>query len=90
MSLFLGLKEDLDLNLSAVKVRSSYRKYHVRRSFLPYSSNFNFTRSMLLAEGTSFRPLDNNCTRYIEFIMVPPFHGRKYWKLGHIEHHGGP
>ena len=60
-SLFLGLKEDLGLNFSAVKVRSSFRKSHIRRSFLPYSSNsiFNFAQSISLAEGTLFRPLDN-------------------------------
>ena len=60
-SLFLGLKEDLGLNFSAAKVRSSFRKCHIRRSFLPYSSNsiFNYARSILLAEGTNFRPLDN-------------------------------
>ena len=60
-SLFFGLKEDLGLNFSAAKVHSSFRKCHIRRSVLPYSSNslFNFARSILLAEGTNFRPLDN-------------------------------
>ena len=38
-SLFLGLKEDLGLNLSATKDRSSFLKCHISRSFLPYSSN---------------------------------------------------
>ena len=62
-SLFLGLKEDLGLHFSAVKLHPSFRKCHLRRSFLPYSSNslFNFAWSVLLAEGTNFRPLCISC-----------------------------
>ena len=60
-SLFLGLKEDLVPNLSALKFRSSFQKSHIRWTFLPYSwkSLFNFSWSMLLAEDTNFRSLDN-------------------------------
>ena len=51
---------DLGLNFSYGNGFSSFLKYHISRSFLPYSSNsvFNFTLSILLAVGTNFRPLD--------------------------------
>ena len=77
-SLFLGLKEDLGVNFSAVKVCSSIRKCHIRQSFLPYSSNslFNFARSILLAESINFRPLDNKeisgGDRYLYHHLQPP------------------
>ena len=58
--LFLWLNEDLGLNFLAVNVRSSFRKCHIRRSFLPYYSNsvFNFAQTILFAEDTNFRPVD--------------------------------
>ena len=61
-SLFLGIKEDLGLDLSAANNRSSFLKCHISRSFLPYFSNylFNFARSILLAIGTNFKPLGSN------------------------------
>ena len=59
--LFLGLKEDLSLNLSVEKVLSSFLKCHIRQSFLPYSSNVlvNFAWAILLTNGVNSRPLDN-------------------------------
>ena len=55
-SLLLGLKEDLGLNLSVEKVRSSFLKCQTRRSLPPCYSNslFNFVQSILLADGTNF------------------------------------
>ena len=55
-SLLLGLKEDLGLNLSVEKVRSSFLKCQTRRSLPPYYSNslFNIVRSILLVDGTNF------------------------------------
>ena len=41
-SLLLGLKEDLGLNLSAIKDYSSVLKCHISHSSLPYSSNSVF------------------------------------------------
>ena len=60
VSLFLGLNVDLGLNFLYENGFSSFLKYHISRSFLPYSSNsvFNFALSILLAVGTNFRPLD--------------------------------
>ena len=61
-SLFLGLKEDLGLNLSAANDHSSFLKCHIGPSFLPCSCNsvYNFAWSILLAVGTNFNPLDSN------------------------------
>ena len=84
-SLFLGLKEDLGLNLSATKDGSSFLKCHITRIFLPYSSNsvFNFARSILLAVGTNFKPLGNNeisgattflLERFITFLLTNLFY----------------
>ena len=72
---FLGLKEDLSLNLSAASGRASFLKCHVSRSFLPYSSDsiFNFARSVLLAVGTNFKPLDNNETSEAERFPLERF-----------------
>ena len=74
-SLFLGLKEDLGLNLSATKDRSSFLKCHISRSFLPYSSNsvFNFARSILLAVGANFKPLDSNEISEAERFLLERF-----------------
>ena len=54
-SLFLGLKEDLSLNLSAANDPSSFLKSHISCSFLLFSSNsvFNFARPILLAVGVN-------------------------------------
>ena len=79
--LFLGLKEDLGLNLSAANDHSSFLKCDISCSFLPYFSNsvFNFARSILLAVGTNFRPLDSNeiseagrflLERFITFLLT--------------------
>ena len=84
-SLFLGLKEDLGLNPSATEDGSSFLKCHITRIFLPYSSNsvFNFTRSILLAVGTNFKPLGNNeisgaatflLERFITFLLTNLFY----------------
>ena len=74
-SLFIGLKEDLGLNLSARKDRSSFLKSHINRRFLPYSSKsiFNFTQSNLLAVGTNFKPLDSNEISEIERFLLERF-----------------
>ena len=74
-SLFLGLKEDLGLNLSAANYRSLFLKCHISRSFLPYSSNsvFNFARSILLAIGTNFKPLDSNEISEAERFLLERF-----------------
>ena len=80
-SLFLGLKENLGRNVSAAKDRSSFLKCHISRSFLPYSSNsvFNFARSILLALGKNFKPLDSNeisegerflLERFVTFLLT--------------------
>ena len=80
-SLFLGLKEELGLKLSAANDRSSFLKCHRSRSFLPNSSNsvFNFAQSILLAVGTNFKPLDSNeiseakrflLERFITFLLT--------------------
>ena len=54
------------LNLLVEKVRSSFLQFHIRRSFLPYSFNcpFNFAGSILLADCTNFRPLNNREISY--------------------------
>ena len=74
-SLFLGLKEDLGLDLSATKDRSSFLKCCITRSFLPYSANsvFNFAQSTLLAPGTNFKPLDSNETSGAERYLLERF-----------------
>ena len=74
-SLFLGLNEDLGLNLSATKDHSSFLKCHINRSFLPYSSNsvFNFAGSILLAVGTNFKPLDSNEISEAERFLLERF-----------------
>ena len=74
-SLFLGSKEDLGLNLSAANDRSSFLKCHISRSFLPYSSNsvFNFARSILLAVGTNFKPLESNEISEAERFLLERF-----------------
>lgn len=58
--LFLGLKEDLDADLSVETVCL------IKRNFLPYSSNssLNFALSILLADGTNFRLL--SCREFSE------------------------
>ena len=75
MSLFLELKEDLRLNLSAIKDYSAFLKCHKRRSFLPYSSNsvFNFARSILLAVGPNFKPLYSNEISDVERFLLERF-----------------
>ena len=75
VSLFLELKEDLGLNLSATKDRSLFLKCHISRNFLLYSSNsvFNFAWSILLAAGTKFKPLDSNKNSEAErFLLEKP------------------
>ena len=61
ISLFLRIKEDFGLYVSAAEDCSSFLKSHISRSFLPYSSNsvFNFARSILLIVGPNFKPLYN-------------------------------
>ena len=74
-SFVLGLKEDLGLNLSATKDRSSFLKCQISRSFLPYSSNlvFNFARFFLLAVGTNFKPLYSNEISEVERFLYERF-----------------
>ena len=74
-SLLFGLKEDLSLNLSVTKYRSSFLKCHISRSFLPYSSNsvFNFAWSILLAVGTNFKHLDSNGISEAERFLLERF-----------------
>ena len=85
-SLFVGLKEDLGLNLSVTKGRSSFLKYHLNRRFLPDSFNsvFSFWRFFFFffaAVGTNLKPLDTNdipkserfLERFITFVLI----GRK-------------
>ena len=74
-SLFLGLKEHLGLNLLAANDSSSFLKCHISCSFFPYSSNsvFNFARSILLAVGTNFKPLDSNEISEAERFLLEKF-----------------
>ena len=75
-SLFLRLKEDLGLSLSAIKDYSSFLKCHISHSFLPYSSNsvFNFTQSILVALDTNFKPFDSNETSGVERFLLERFY----------------
>ena len=74
-SLFLGLKQDLSLNLSVRKDGSLTLKCHRSHSFLPYSSNsaFNFPRSISLAFGLNFKPLDSNEISEAERFLLQRF-----------------
>ena len=74
-SLFLALKEDLGLNLSAANYRSSFLKCSISPSFLPYPCNsvINFARSILLAVGTKSKPLDSNEILEAERFLLKRF-----------------
>ena len=68
MSLFLGLKEDLGLNLSVAKDWPLFLKFRISSSFLPYSANsvFSFTGSTLVAAF-----IYNTCNFYDGFVWNP-------------------
>ena len=75
MSLFLGLKEDLGLNLSVAKDWPLFLKFRISSSFLPYSANsvFSFTESTFWTAGTNLKPLDNNETSEAERYLIERF-----------------
>ena len=75
MSLFLGLKEDFGLNLSATKDCALFMKCYISRIFLPYSSNSvcNFAQSILLAVRRNFKLLDSNEISEVERFPLETF-----------------
>ena len=75
MSLFVGSKEGLALNVEAANDLSSFLKCHTSRSFLLYSFNsaFDFAQSILLAVCTNFKPLDSNEISEAERFLLERF-----------------
>ena len=63
-SLFLGLKEDLGLNLSATKDRSSFLKCHISR--IPYSSNSVFNNNLTKEEREALYSLKDDTSIIIK------------------------